>query len=125
MTDTVYMIHTVCINGPMTGQPLHNVPAFEAEAIRLRAAGYTVLSPHELPGRQQALNELAKRGPIDLAHRLTPVYKEMLRAFCQQVLEADALQLLPGWEDSTGAIVGLNLALAVGIKVFTPEAPLD
>lgn len=39
---------TVYIAGPMSGKKDYNYPAFEAAAAEIRAAGYNVISPHEL-----------------------------------------------------------------------------
>ena len=36
------------LSGPMDGYPEKNFPAFHAEATRLRALGYEILSPAEL-----------------------------------------------------------------------------
>jgi hypothetical protein len=37
------------VSGPMSGLPEFNYPAFHAAKARLEAAGYTVLSPADLP----------------------------------------------------------------------------
>ena len=36
------------ISGPMQHFPEHNFPAFEVASVNLRAAGYRVVSPHDL-----------------------------------------------------------------------------
>lgn len=88
----------VYLSGPMTGLPELNYPAFRFHAERLRGYGFTVTSPHELNpiGRNWYLCMV-----IDLWH----------------LLKCDAIQLLPGWQRSTGARLELALALLRGLHV--------
>ncbi len=89
--------------GPMTGIPDLNFPAFAEACAALRAAGDTVLSPHEVP--DEATWEGCLRS--DLA---------------QMVTKASALVLLPGWPSSRGAKLELSVALALGFDVFFYDA---
>lgn len=108
---------TVYVAGPMNGLPQHNFPAFHTEAGRLRALGYRVLSPAEKAGEQAAI-EAAEHGP---EFRETQTYKDFLKADLRMVLDSDAIQLLPGWENSRGAQLEVHVARAVGIEVWEPQ----
>jgi len=78
LTDNPNERKITYIAGPMSfiGPPTWNYPAFEDMAARLRAAGYEVISPHELhpPGLdvpwdwylRRDLRELVKCGRIVL-----------------------------------------------------------
>jgi hypothetical protein len=107
----------VYVAGPMAGMPNHNFPAFHAEAALLRALGYTVLSPAENAGEQAAKDAEAQ----GLAYRETKVYTDYLKADLRMVLDCDAVQLLPGWENSRGATLEVYVARAVGIDVWEPR----
>ena len=93
---------TVYVAGPMTGLPDHNYPAFHAAEALLTDAGYRVLNP-------------ARNGTIP-----GDACAACMRLGLRQVLEADAVALLPGWEASRGARLEREVALALGL----PVAPL-
>jgi len=99
MTD-----HTLYLSGPMAGLPEHNFPAFADATKRLRDAGYSVLSPHEIdsqPGKAWA---------------------EYLRVDLVEMLNgATALALLPGWENSRGANLERHVAEALGWPIKTVD----
>lgn len=54
----------IYLSGPMTGVPEYNYPAFNAEAARLRALGYTVENPAENPLPADAPWPMFIRGSI-------------------------------------------------------------
>lgn len=54
----------IYLSGPMTGLPDYNYPAFNAEAARLRALGYTVENPAENPPVPGHVWELYMRAAI-------------------------------------------------------------
>lgn len=97
---------TTYIAGPMTGLPDYNYPAFQAAAAKLRAEGEDVRSPTE--------NDDGSQGkPWDF----------YMRAGIRQLLECDAIYLLPGWENSTGACLEYDIAWALRMRIR--EAPHD
>ena len=96
---------TLYIAGPMRGHDRLNFPAFAEAAAKLRAAGYGVVSPHELHS-----------GALDL-----PWHEYMRRdiaLLCSGAIGGVAL--LEGWTDSEGALMEEDVALAIGI----PARPL-
>lgn len=93
--------------GPMTGFPEFNYPAFEAAAKELRGAGYTVVSPHEINHGET----LETRG-------MTKTPGQYLKAGFIVLLACDGIILLPGWQQSRGALAEFNLALACDMHVW-------
>jgi hypothetical protein len=90
----------------MRGIPDFNFPAFDAKAAELRAQGHIVFSPAdgdrwlELTGR-----------PVDPR----VCFELDTQWICR---EADAVALLPGWENSKGARAERALAEALGLDVW-------
>lgn len=90
------------IAGPMTGLPNFNHPAFTEAAARGRAAGRVILNPAENFGGDQ-----------------TRHYSEYLRAAVAQVMSADAIALLDGWENSKGARLEVHVAQILGLPILS------
>jgi hypothetical protein len=80
------------LSGPMTGVKDFNRPAFNRWARRLRAAGYCVINPAELPDGWTWKRYMA-RAKRDLA-------------------KADGIAFLDGWLDSAGAQMEAKWAAA-------------
>lgn len=99
----------VYVSGPMTGYEAFNYPAFEDAAQRLRAAGYEVVSPHEV-------------NPADGIEREWNWY---LRRDIIALVECDAIAVLPGWEQSKGAGVETYIGRELGMIVFPLAHLLD
>lgn len=83
--------------GPMTGWPDFNYPAFAATAAKLRAAGFTVVSPAD--------NGLPKDAP----------WSQHMRADIPMLLACDGVALMDGWEDSKGAQLERHIAMSTGV----------
>jgi hypothetical protein len=106
----------VYVAGPMAGYPAFNYPAFHDAAARLRAAGYEVVSPAEVPLPCGCSGVPPQCGADD--HD----WSEFLRAALIAMLrEADSVALLPGWQVSRGATIEYQLATGLGMKIL----PLD
>lgn len=86
--------------GPMSGLPELNFPAFHSAAAVLRGEGRTVFNPAELGLEADD-------------------YRKALTACLAWICaEAEAMAVLPGWENSRGARAEVATAKALGIKVF-------
>jgi hypothetical protein len=88
----------IYLAGPMSGIKEYNYPAFAKAAKKLRVAGHWVLNPAEL-------NPPVKEYRLCLAVDLAWI--------CSH---AEAIALLPGWENSKGSAVEFALAKALGLK---------
>lgn len=93
----------IYIAGPMTGLPDNNYPTFHAAATLLRAQGHMVANPAE--------NEAPSCG----------TWLGYMRLALAQLIQCDAVHLLPGWSRSRGAMVEFTLAKGMGLEVQTAE----
>ncbi|MDM8086331.1 DUF4406 domain-containing protein [Cellulomonas cellasea] len=93
----------VYISGPMTGYPGWNFPAFNAAEERLRTLGHDVLNPAD--------------GGADEAK----TWADYLREDIGLVVTADAIAVLPGWQESRGACLEVHVAHQLGMTVL----PID
>lgn len=90
---------TVYVAGPMTGLPDYNRAAFNRAAARVLARyKWVALNPARHPDGLE--------------------YEEYMRRGLRDVAAADAILLLPGWENSPGAKRELAAALALGKKIL-------
>lgn len=100
---------TLYVAGPMTGIAGFNYPAFDAAARMLAGFGYTTLNPVEAED-----------------HNPTPGTPQhwtwYMRHALRMVLSADAIALLPGWENSKGAALEVQVAQALGMETLPLEA---
>ena len=90
---------TIYISGPMSGIEFHNYPAFHAAAKHLRAQGYTVINPAEIEPDEQT-------------------WEAFMRADIKALMDADAVAVLPGWEQSRGAKIEVELARQLGMEIY-------
>lgn len=91
----------IYISGPMTGLKDLNKEAFAEAADRVLLMGGFPIIPH-----QNGLPPIAD-------------YKQHLLRGLETVLYSDAILLIEGWTDSTGACIEANAAYELGIPVFT------
>lgn len=113
----------IYLGGPMRGIPQFNFPAFNAAAAKLRTDGHTVFNPAE--------KDIERHGGVDISAgnvagcELTAakVYGFDLRVALGEDLawicaQAEAIALLPGWENSKGAKAEKATAQALGLQVM-------
>lgn len=95
---------TLYIAGPMTGIEAFNYPAFDKAAVDLRRRGYTVLNPTAIdadnptPGKKQP-------------------WEWYMRKALQMLLRAQAVAVLPGWNESKGARLEVRVAHGLGMQI--------
>lgn len=87
------------LSGPMTGIPEYNAPAFNALATWYRAMGYEVVNPAE----------------VKLPDGAT--WHDFMRADLKLMLDCTGIHMLPGWENSKGAVIEHDLAVKLGFEV--------
>ena len=95
----------IYLSGGMRGLPDQNCHAFNVAAIDLRADGHEVFNPADtlVDGREPPDFDLRKTFAADM------------QWIC---LYADAIAMLPGWENSKGAKAERATAIALGIEVI-------
>lgn len=110
----------VYISGPMTGYPEMNFPAFEEATKRLREAGHTVLSPHEvmLPEYPTGYKPITKE-------EKTAMWVAFMRADIKELLDADIIATLTGWEESKGARIEVDLGKSLGMEIIEVDSLVD
>lgn len=108
-------MRTVYVAGPMRGYDQFNFKAFDAAAERLRADGWTVLSPAE-HDRQTGFDET--KNSLDGFDMHAAFRWDVLA-----ILNADAIYMLAGWEASEGANIELAVAKAIGLTVIYEVEP--
>lgn len=94
----------------MTGIEDYNYPLFNETAETLRNQGIEVYNPAEFV-QKNGIKDLSKF-PIKIA------FAEYCDYICNH---ADAILMLPGYENSEGAKVELSLAKVCGLKVINYE----
>lgn len=106
--------------GPMTGIPQFNFPTFERLAAALRAAGFTVISPHEAdPDDVQAIAWASPDGdPSCLPAHDGPVATALRNV--AGLGECDGVALIDGWHKSTGT----QHEIATAHRFKLPVAPV-
>ena len=103
----------VYVAGPMTGIEDFNFPAFAAAAERLKLNGYEVINPADNDNGD----------PEQAAQSGTP-WEDYMRKDLADVLEADAVAVLPGWQRSRGASLEVTVATALGVPILDAETLL-
>jgi hypothetical protein len=112
----------IYVAGPMRGIPEFNFPAFNAAADKLRADGHEVFNPAQRDNERHG-KDISKgnaSGDEKLAaeqhgFNLRVALGDDLAWICA---EADAIALLPGWENSKGATAEKATADALGLEVM-------
>ena len=84
--------------GPVSDVPLLNRPAFERAALQLEEAGHTPVVPHWFVPA-------------------TASWQDAMRRSVETLVKCDAVALLPGWEESRGAMAECRLASDIGMRV--------
>lgn len=110
---------SIYIAGPMRGYPEFNFPKFNEAAASYERDGWHVYSPadHDFENGFDPTGLTGDEALEDLGFDL----KEALTWDVNAVIEADAIALLPGWEDSKGARAEYALAQALDKDVYFYE----
>lgn len=113
----------VYLAGKMSGKPYFNFPAFFEAAKYLRTNGWEVFSPAECD--IERAGEFWKECPNgsweDLKKLSVPQinYRDCMRIDLNWILDhADAIALMPCWEDSKGVKAEKALAECLGLEVI-------
>ena len=107
--------YKVYVAGPMRGIKDFNFPAFDEASAYLRALGATVVNPAD-HDRENGFDGTGMTGHEDLSAHGFDV-REALKWDLEQVSDSDAVAVLEGWENSSGAKAEVALAHALGVPV--------
>lgn len=94
----------VYVSGPMRGYPDQNHEAFAAVTEVMTNDGWVVFNPH-------AQNKLRGLNGGD-------EFSKLIRGDIQDLLDSDAICLLPGWRSSEGARFEVSIARALDLKFY-------
>ena len=104
----------IYLAGPMKDIPDYNYPAFAKAAFELRKEGHDVFSPAEA--------DVEKWGSKEACHahfdrdRLGALRIALGQDLAYITTHADAIAVLPGWENSKGVAAELATARALGLE---------
>lgn len=107
----------VYLAGPMRGIPEFNFPAFFAAEARLVADGWGVFNPAAMD-TSTGFVPTALSGDEDLSGLGFSLRNALGNDLEFITRRADAVAVLPGWEDSKGARAEVATAHALGLPVF-------
>lgn len=105
----------IYLAGPMRGKPLFNFPAFDEAADHLRRAGHDVFNPAD---RDRDAGFDPSRS---IEEQRFSVADAMRADVTWIVNRAQAVAVLPGWQDSTGASLEVSLARYLGLPILDAE----
>jgi hypothetical protein len=111
----------IYLAGPMRGIPEFNFPAFFAAAAELEALGYEVFNPakrdNDHHGTDISKGNATGDEAIAAAQHGFNLREALGADLAWICAEADAIALLPGWENSKGATAEYATARALGLTV--------
>ena len=111
---------SIYVAGPMSGYENFNFPAFNAAAQDFAACGWVVFNPAAKDTEKHPDIENNPEGdPILAAEKDGFNFREAYTWDVTKVIEADAICMLRGWEQSPGARG--EHAVAVAMKRHYPE----
>lgn len=112
----------VYLAGPMRGYPEFNFPMFMKAAKGLRAQGMVVFNPAESDNEKHGtdISKGNKTGDesVAAAQHGFSLREALERDMVWICRNADAIALLPGWQQSKGATAERALATALGLSVI-------
>ena len=122
-SETLELLKTVYIAGPMRDYEYWNFPAFDEARDMFISEGWDVISPADIDREAWGGDPLTD--PVLFA-RVTEEVNNWTRADLSKVIKrdieaicaSDAIALLPGWEKSTGAVAEFFIARWLGIAIL-------
>lgn len=107
----------IYLAGPMRGYPEFNSPAFHRHAKELREAGHVVFNPAENDVEKGYSKRIEQEGVTDSLMR-DCIFDDLEYI----IREADAIALIPGWEDSKGVAAEVATANFLSLEVIELSA---
>lgn len=91
----------IYLSGPMTGLPDYNRPAFNEVAKELRAQGKSVFNPADIGPKENIMPRAW-----------------YMRKDIEGLMKSDSVYLLPGWEESEGARLEVEIAKQLELPII-------
>lgn len=112
----------IYLAGPMRNLPGWNFAAFDRYAVEWTARGWIVFNPAAM-ARGLGIVPPADGDPTALAYsdHIPHVFANDVEA----IFRADAIALLPGWENSAGATAETALGLVLGRTFYDAETAVE
>ncbi len=120
ITEPIQRKRVLYIAGPMRGIAWFNYPLFDRVAKELREAGNEVISPADEDRKHDGFDPYANPAhahPDACTFPKTMDFAKTVRRCLDAVLRCDEIVLLPGWENSNGAVAELTLAMWLNKRV--------
>lgn len=114
----------IYIAGPMTGIEGYNFAAFDRAAGYYKSQGWHPINPIDLDLQFSGVDIRGLPGDHDWGSMPEGMnLDDIIRRDVEAIMSADAIALLAGWQESTGANAELRLAVWRGLEVrdFEPE----
>lgn len=111
----------------MTGIPLSNWPHFEACQSALEQVGWHIVSPTRIDEAVGMVLAVRNASNEVVSVMTTPKfdYEKILQIDFLAIEACDAIIMLPGWTESSGAKRELQHAIGLGLQVFDYEGALN
>lgn len=90
----------IYLSGKITGEETQAHKTFAEKETELKAKGFNVINPMTLP------------------HKHDKTWKSYMRDCIKALCDCDAILMLPGWENSKGAIIEHDVSIRLEITVF-------
>jgi len=100
---------SVYLAGPMRGLPAFNFPAFFEAEERLGDLGWSVVNPARMDVELDGFDPEVDPAKTEAFY---------MRRDLPAVAGCDAIALLPGWEDSSGALKEFQVAVWCGLELL-------
>ena len=114
----------IYLAGPMRGIKNFNFPEFHRAAHALRQHGHEVFSPAERDELAYGAEAIATSGnekdfADGIGMSVMDLRREVFKADAEWICTfADAIALLPGWQNSKGALAEKALGEALGLEII-------
>jgi len=118
LAHTVGPRRTVYLAGPMRGLPDFNFPAFDTARDHGSSLGWVVINPADMD-RESRFEETDTTQDVGAPEAAREFFQRDMAALHSLHAEhGDAIAMLPGWENSTGARAEYHAAKWLGLKIL-------
>lgn len=112
----------VYIAGPMSGRINYNYPAFFDAEIKIANLGHEAINPARLDS-SNTIQNVSKALEESIASiqdndKNGHTWEYYIRRDLPQLMKADAICVLPGWQDSRGASIEVDIANSVNMPIL-------